>query len=126
MLTVFSLAVVNVLLHIYAVSVWPETASTSKQGSSRKSKSRRGRSTRNRNGSATPAGDLMNGHVRTPSEAQRVRDAEAFELEGLMSDEGEDILDVNDSRRDEENIPLVGRGGVDPDAVEFKDTEERR
>lgn len=68
----------------------------------------------------------MNGHIRTPSEAQRVRDAEAFELEGLMSDDGEDILDVNGNRRDEENIPLVGRGGVDPDAVELKDVEDRR
>lgn len=68
----------------------------------------------------------MNGHVRTQSEDQRIRDAEAFELEGLMSDEGEDILDINDNRRDEENSPLVGRGGVDPDAVEMKDVEGRR
>lgn len=28
-----------------------------------------------------------NGHVRSPSEAQHIQDAEAFELQGLISDE---------------------------------------
>lgn len=124
--------VVNVLLHIYAVHVWPETATTGDSRHPRKaglSKTRRGRGRAHRNGNGTAATSgesMMNGHVRTPSETQRVQDAEAFELEGLMSDEGEDVLDVDGNRRDEENIPLVGRGDVDSDAVEIKDFEERR
>lgn len=32
----------------------------------------------------------VNGHARTPSEAQRIQDAETFELQGLISDEEED------------------------------------
>lgn len=32
----------------------------------------------------------MNGHTRTPSETQRVQDAEAFELQGLVSDEDDE------------------------------------
>lgn len=32
----------------------------------------------------------MNGHARTPSEARHIHDAEAFELQGLISDEEEE------------------------------------
>jgi hypothetical protein len=31
-----------------------------------------------------------NGHARSQSETQRIRDAEAFELEGLISEDDED------------------------------------
>lgn len=31
----------------------------------------------------------MNGHARSPSEARQIQDAEAFELQGLISDEDE-------------------------------------
>lgn len=70
-------AVVNILLHIYAVHAWPEASEEddSPEG--------RGKYT-NVNGS-----NYMNGHTRTPSETQRVQDAEAFELQGLVSDEEE-------------------------------------
>lgn len=123
------LAVVNILIHIYAVHAWPETATASKSRGSRKNRmgsKRRGRTHRNGHAISGVPSEPMNGHVRTPSETQRVRDAEAFELEGLMSDDGEDMLDVHGNRRDEENIPLVSRGDVDSDAVEIKDIEERR
>lgn len=49
----------------------------------------------------------MNGHARSPSEAQRIQDAETFELQGLISDEEEEDGD------DEGKKPRGG-GGVGP------------
>ncbi|KAI9749152.1 MAG: hypothetical protein M4579_006982 [Chaenotheca gracillima] len=63
---------VNVLLHLYAVQAMPAAAASKPVHA---------------NGNA-------NGHVRTNSEAvRRIRDAEEFELEGLMSDEESSSLD---------------------------------
>lgn len=73
---------VNLLLRLYAVHAWPAATKTPDPRSSSMSypRNKRHSSTPGMNGSA-------NGHARRPSEAQRVRDAEAFELEGLMSEE---------------------------------------
>ncbi|KAI9881327.1 MAG: hypothetical protein M1830_003334 [Pleopsidium flavum] len=61
---------VNVLLHIYAVYTWPATSKKDPE---------------------TPrANGHVNGHMRTPSERQ-VKDAEQFELAGLMSDGDEEM-----------------------------------
>ena len=114
---------VNVLLHVYAVHVWPETAVRSKV--SRPNVYRLVHANANGN-EITPPSNRMNGHVRTASESRRISEAEAYELRGLISDESEDVLDVNGNRRDEENVPLVGRGGVDSDAIEIKDVEDQR
>jgi hypothetical protein len=59
----------------------------------------------------------MNGHARSPSEAQRIQDAETFELQGLISDEDDDAksIDLRDGRlgpkklEDEESAPLFGK-----------------
>lgn len=60
------------------------------------------------------SGTFMNGHARSASEAQRIRDAEAFELQGLISDEEGDGQDDGPARgpmdprkaEDEENDPV--------------------
>lgn len=58
----------------------------------------------------------MNGHARSPSEAQRIQDAEAFELQGLISDEEDENRTSRDTRRmgprkseDEETAALYGK-----------------
>ncbi|KAK5164439.1 hypothetical protein BJ546DRAFT_451480 [Cryomyces antarcticus] len=67
---------VNMLLHLYAVHAWPTTPS----------KPRPDPESQHVNGAA-----LANGHARIPNAADRqIRDAEEFELEGLMSDD-EDV-----------------------------------
>lgn len=66
--------VVNVLLHIYAVHAWPEGEPTDPQEAKY----------------AQANGRSMNGRARTQSESQRIQDAEAFELQGLISDEEEE------------------------------------
>lgn len=73
-------SVVNMLLHIYAVHAWPESAvsPTTAEGSQR----------------AQPS-SLPNGHARTLSESQRIQDAEAFELQGLISDEENEAETAN-------------------------------
>ncbi|KAI9777563.1 MAG: hypothetical protein M1835_005199 [Candelina submexicana] len=58
---------VNMLLHLYATHAMPEIVKADAEAS-------------RINGTA-------NGHVRAPSESRLIRDAEEFELEGLMSDE---------------------------------------
>ncbi|OOQ87641.1 integral membrane protein [Penicillium brasilianum] len=63
---------VNILLHIYAVHAWPEGAPEEEEEEAHKYT--------NANGS------YMNGRTRT-ADAQHISDAEAFELEGLMSDD---------------------------------------
>ncbi|KAJ5584030.1 Protein YTP1 [Penicillium hispanicum] len=68
---------VNVLLHIYAVHAWPEG------GDSEGTPGGRGKY-------ANANGGYMNGHTRTTSETQRIQDAEAFELQGLISEDDEE------------------------------------
>lgn len=62
--------VVNVLLHIYAVHAWPNGPEEENEGQGKYASV---------NGTHS--------HVRSRSEAQRIQDAEGFELEGLISDE---------------------------------------
>ncbi|RHZ71690.1 hypothetical protein CDV55_107870 [Aspergillus turcosus] len=95
---------VNILLHIYAVHAWPNSAKPS---------------ARSRSSSTTdPVQDstFMNGHARSASEAQQVHDAEAFELQGLISDEEDEDAPGHRNRtmgprkvEDEESAPLVGK-----------------
>ncbi|BCR85020.1 Ytp1 family protein [Aspergillus chevalieri] len=70
---------VNILLHIYAVHAWPE--STKAQPNDDDIDAEDG---------ARPKPSRANGHARSPSEAQHIHDAEAFELQGLISDEEEE------------------------------------
>lgn len=77
---------VNILLHIYAVHTWPEIEKTSPRSSSRANNTmKRGSSTSGMNGSAYGNGRLKLPKHR-PTDSQQVRDAEEFELEGLISD----------------------------------------
>lgn len=94
-LVIYSLAFllflfVNVLLHIYAAYTWPVATPTS----AAKNEDVGGRA--RVNGLGLGSGGV-NGHARTPSE-RLVRDAEEFELEGLMS-EPEDEGDVVGAKR---------------------------
>lgn len=71
---------VNMLLHLYAVYTWGKNAKSDAE---------------------TPfANGLPNGHARTD---RRVRDAEEFELEGLISDDEDDVNGKN--VEDEERKP---------------------
>lgn len=49
---------------------------------------------------------LPNGHSRTRSEAQQIQDADAFELQGLISDEENEAghSPANKTHEDEENL----------------------
>ena len=70
-------SVVNVLLHIYAVYACPE-----------EDDSEAPRENRAKYGSAN--GGFINGRTRTNSESQRIQDADAFELQGLISEDDEE------------------------------------
>jgi hypothetical protein len=53
----------------------------------------------------------MNGHARSRSEAQQIQDAEAFELQGLISEEDENEVENGVGKHvigDEEN-PLIAK-----------------
>lgn len=79
---------VNILLHLYTFYAWP--ASTAQNPSNRPGQSPYIHSHRQKSSSHRINGNA-NGSLRRASEAQLAQDAEAFELEGLMSDgEGED------------------------------------
>ena len=95
------------LLHIYAVYAFPESTKPQAQP----------------NGHARENGQdssrLANGHARSASEARQIQDAEAFELQGLISDEEDEGEAANgrasnaDARRkpndDDEESRLVGK-----------------
>ncbi|PGH10124.1 hypothetical protein AJ80_07575 [Polytolypa hystricis UAMH7299] len=99
---------VNVLIHIYAVHAWPESTRRDDRSPSlvrNKSRSRSRASFQSTDEHDKPVG--LNGHLHTPSHAQHIRDAEEFELEGLIgaADKGDDspITDVmagGSSRKD--------------------------
>lgn len=74
-------SVVNILLHLYAVHAFPESTKLSTR--SRRTDSISSYTDINLEATA-------NGHARSRSETQRIRDAEAFELEGLISEDEED------------------------------------
>ena len=68
---------VAVLLHLYVTLTWPLSRENTNPFMSKTN----GRPTSKRNGHARGAGSV--------GDAQRLRDAEEFELEGLMSDDDE-------------------------------------
>lgn len=101
---------VNVLLHIYAVHVWPDSDSNGRRESRMLSRSMSrsasaagglgdSRSVKRHPSTTSPSGGMngapppSNGQVRMPrhrqTDSQHIRDAETFELQGLIS-EGED------------------------------------
>jgi hypothetical protein len=94
---------VNILLHIFAVHTWPDDESNGRRTDNSRSASvapiprstgatpmlgHQKRFSASMNGSASAA---PNGTVRIPrhrtTDSQQVRDAEEFELEGLISDD---------------------------------------
>lgn len=96
----------NILLHIYAVHTWPETAVYTRHNPSHLP-GRHPRHTRTPTSfgldGASPPADMngeMNGVIPTPSQARNIRDAQEFELEGLIG--------ATDKERDEEDAPLAG------------------
>ncbi|CEL09975.1 Putative Integral membrane protein [Aspergillus calidoustus] len=110
---------VNILLHIYAVHAWPETTQppTHSRSSSIEDDDAGAGPSNSKPQRSRPNGAYMNGHARSPSEAQRIQDAETFELQGLISDEDDDAksIDLRDGRlgpkklEDEESAPLFGK-----------------
>ena len=78
---------VNILLHIYAVHTWPEE-DTDRRTSRAASTMGRYSSASGLNGSAHANGRLSVPKHK-PTDSQQVRDAEEFELEGLISDADE-------------------------------------
>lgn len=77
---------VNILLHIYAIHTWPEEEDRERRPSFRSENAKkRHSSTPGMNGSAHGIGKLKLPKHR-PTDSQQVRDAEEFELEGLISD----------------------------------------
>ncbi|KAJ5080958.1 hypothetical protein N7456_013668 [Penicillium angulare] len=72
---------VNVLVHIYATHAWPEGQEEEEDQEAHKYANVNGAAYMNGNG---------NGHVRSRAEAQRIEDAEAFELHGLIDEDDEE------------------------------------
>ena len=66
---------VSMLLHLFASSTWPIDVSAQ--------------------GKTLANGGIANGHIPSHSVDRRVRDAEEFELEGLMS-EDEDVKELSE------------------------------
>lgn len=101
--------VVNVLLHIYAVHAWPESADPDNH-----SRTSTDQDEENLHPGPSRSGRYrqMNGHAHSASEAQRIQDAETFELQGLISDEEDESKapPYDESRRreseDQEGAPL--------------------
>ncbi|PKX88397.1 Ytp1 family protein [Aspergillus novofumigatus IBT 16806] len=93
---------VNILLHIYTVHAWPDSAKLSTDSRSLSTADQAHVS-------------FVNDHSRSMSETQQINDIEAFELQGLISDEDEDGPGNRDhamgprKAEDEESAPLVAR-----------------
>ncbi|OJI98964.1 hypothetical protein ASPVEDRAFT_123026 [Aspergillus versicolor CBS 583.65] len=100
---------VNVLLHIYAVHAWPESADPDNH-----SRTSTDQDEENLHPGPSRSGRYrqMNGHAHSASEAQRIQDAETFELQGLISDEEDESKapPYDENRRqeseDQEGAPL--------------------
>jgi hypothetical protein len=116
---------VNILLHIYAVHAWPDSNSNGRRESrllsrsmSRSASAGGGRlrsilskqqsSPTNHLGGMN--GGPSNGKIRMPrhrqTDSQQIRDAETFELEGLISDveDNEGTTSPRETDRDEERV----------------------
>ncbi|PLB36003.1 Ytp1 family protein [Aspergillus candidus] len=103
---------VNVLIHIYAVHAWPESTQPSRTRYDGFVDEAENPDSYARLGGARA--HHPNGHARSAAEAQQLHDAEAFELEGLISDEEDGHKVSTDSRRgrksdDGDDSPLVGK-----------------
>lgn len=89
-------SVVNILLHIYAVYAFPESATarnTDLTDDGIAPKLHRVDSSSSYtvvNDGFPDNGNVLNGHPRSRAEAQQIRDAEAFELQGLISEDEHD------------------------------------
>ncbi|KKZ67006.1 hypothetical protein EMCG_07306 [[Emmonsia] crescens] len=73
---------VNVLIHIYAVHAWPETAKYKGNRPTSHSRPLSGRSSTSFPSDGSHIG--ANGHIRSHAQNQHIQDAEEFELEGLI------------------------------------------
>lgn len=82
------------LLHIYATHAWPEGQEEEEDQEAHKY--------------TNVNGNYMNGnsHARSRSEAQRIQDAEAFELQGLIDEDDEEATTptVPKKMNDEETV----------------------
>lgn len=87
----------NVLIHIYGVYAWPETA-TYKIVVRPKRPSHDGQFHDSPLPDANQTDPEMNGHARAPAQDRHIQDAQEFELEGLMG--------AADRGRDEEDSPV--------------------
>ncbi|OAX80150.1 hypothetical protein ACJ72_05525 [Emergomyces africanus] len=79
---------VNILIHIYAVHAWPETAKYTGSGPSSGSHSLSGSPS-----TSVPSGGShlgANGHIRSQVHTEHIHDAEEFELEGLIGGDDKD------------------------------------
>lgn len=116
---ILTTTVVNILLHIYAVHAFPDSATTANNSTHAEDgfmpKLRREDSSSSYTvvNDGFPNGGAVNGHPRSRAEAQQIQDAEAFELQGLISeDEHDEHENSSSSRRrkevsDEEEENLV-------------------
>lgn len=105
----------NVLLHIYAVHAFPDSATVShphrRSAASGAAGSARPKAHRSESSVSTVNrgfSGLANGHARTHSEAQQIQDAEAYELQGLISEEDDNDEAGKNAGGDEEN-PLISK-----------------
>ena len=114
---------VNILLYVYASHVWPDDESNGlRPPSDRGGNAGRnfsvagpsGTSNHGRKMSTLPNGGLnglANGSARLPKHrgtaSQQVRDAEEFELEGLISDDGEEDVESPRNARKEGGVALA-------------------
>lgn len=102
--------VVNILLHIYAVHAFPESATINtntkvhaEDGFMPKLRREDSSSSYTVVNDGFPNGSAVNGHPRSRAEAQQIQDAEAFELQGLISeDEHDEHENASGSRRRKE------------------------
>ncbi|KKA21931.1 Integral membrane protein (Ytp1) [Rasamsonia emersonii CBS 393.64] len=109
---------VNVLLHIYAVHAFPDSATVSHAhrraaasgaaGSARPKPHRSESSVSSFTNVNGGFSRLANGHARTRSEAQQIQEAEEYELQGLISEEDDNEEVGKKAGGDEEN-PLIAK-----------------
>ncbi|EAS30495.3 uncharacterized protein CIMG_05974 [Coccidioides immitis RS] len=95
---------INILLHIYGVHAFPETAKYNRGARMARNGSRqRPPQYRSSTSFALERFQLespqVNGLIRTPSQTEQIRDAQEFELEGLIG--------AADKDRDEEDSPVT-------------------
>lgn len=93
---------VNILLHIYAVHAFPSSATVNNHTIKGSSRPKAHRSRSSASFSQANGNGFMNGRL-SRAEAQHIHDAEAFELQGLISEEDNDEDDTHRKGEDEED-----------------------